>query len=134
MFIEAHKSGLALGLVFAAASCGGAAERGQPATPAQSAPAASGLAPEPENLPEAERALEQARNELEGGLPGGAKADREASGDERDCATACRAFASLKRAAAAVCRLAGPEGQPRCTRARNVVADGEQRVAGCGCG
>jgi hypothetical protein len=125
---------LALGLLFVAVSCGGAAERGQPAaTPVQSAPAAKGIAPEPESLPEAERALEQARSELEGGLAGGAKADREASGGERDCATACRAFASLKRAADAVCRLAGPDEQPRCARARGVVAEGERRVAGCGC-
>ena len=127
MLIEANRSGLLLGLLCVAVSCGGAAERGPAAAPVQS------IAPEPESLPEAERALEQAKGELEGGPAGGAKADQEASGAERDCATTCRAFASLKRAADAVCRLAGPGEQPRCARARSMVAEGERRVAGCGC-
>ena len=133
MLIEANRSGLALGLLLVAVSCGGTAERGPPATPVQSAPAPAAMAPEPESLPEAERALEQAKGELEGRPAGAAEADREASRAERDCATTCRAFASLKRAADAICRLAGPGEQPRCARARSTVAEGERRVAGCGC-
>jgi hypothetical protein len=48
------------------------------------------------------------------------------------CANACRAFASLERAAAAVCRLAG-DANERCSRARRVVADSEERVTTCRC-
>ena len=138
MLIEANRSGLALGLLLVTMSCGGAAGREQPATPQQSQPAAplqteAGIAPEPASLPEAERALERARSELEEASAGDAKADREASGGERNCATACRAFASLRRAADAICRLAGPGEQARCARARGTVTDSERRVAGCGC-
>lgn len=48
------------------------------------------------------------------------------------CASACRAFASLLRAADAVCRLETDQGG-RCTRAQKVVSDAERRVATCGC-
>jgi hypothetical protein len=51
---------------------------------------------------------------------------------ESPCETACRALASLERAAAAVCRLAG-EADARCTRAKQTVAESSRRVAACGC-
>jgi len=48
------------------------------------------------------------------------------------CASACRAFASLDRAAGAVCRLAG-ESDARCLRAKKSVKENAQRVASCSC-
>jgi len=51
---------------------------------------------------------------------------------ESSCSTACRAYASLGRAASAVCRLAG-EKDARCTHAHEVMADAERRVAVCAC-
>ncbi len=51
---------------------------------------------------------------------------------ESSCATACRAFASLERAATAVCRITG-EKDGRCSHAHAVVSDAKQRVAVCTC-
>jgi hypothetical protein len=64
----------------------------------------------------------------------GAAADEEASGDSvaNRCAVACRAFGSLRRAADAVCRLAG-EADARCKRAQGVVNQSRSRVSACSC-
>ncbi len=51
---------------------------------------------------------------------------------ESRCGTACKAFASLKRAADAVCRLAGDD-DARCDHARKLVDENGRRVAQCGC-
>jgi hypothetical protein len=48
------------------------------------------------------------------------------------CENACRAFASLTRAASAVCRLDG-EGGNHSNHARHVVSDSERRIASCTC-
>jgi len=48
------------------------------------------------------------------------------------CEEACRAFSSLSRAASAVCRLDG-NGGTHCSRAKQVLADAQQRVASCSC-
>jgi len=48
------------------------------------------------------------------------------------CDTACKAFSSLERASAAVCRLEA-DGGPRCQRARQIREDAARRVASCGC-
>lgn len=48
------------------------------------------------------------------------------------CDNACRAFASLSRAASAVCRLDGDNGA-HCTHAKRVLSDSQQRVASCAC-
>lgn len=48
------------------------------------------------------------------------------------CENACRAFSSLTRAANAVCRLDG-DGGTHCTRAKRVVADSQIRVSNCSC-
>jgi hypothetical protein len=48
------------------------------------------------------------------------------------CDNACRAFASLTRAASAVCRLDGDSGT-HCSHAKRVVSDSERRVANCTC-
>lgn len=59
-----------------------------------------------------------------------AKAEKKSA--ESSCATACRAFASLERAADAVCRITG-EKDGRCAHAHAVVSDAKQRVAVCTC-
>ncbi len=48
------------------------------------------------------------------------------------CQTACRALASMRRAADAVCRIAG-EGDARCAGAHRRVEAALARVAHCGC-
>jgi exonuclease VII small subunit len=48
------------------------------------------------------------------------------------CTVVCEAFASLERAAQAVCRLVG-DSDERCTRARQLVEDSRLRIAACGC-
>lgn len=49
-----------------------------------------------------------------------------------NCSTACRAMDSLRRAAAAICRLTS-EADPRCIDARATVTHQSRRVASCGC-
>ena len=142
-----------------------------PATPA-AAPAPQGLdqprSPESSakdeeftNLEAAERALNQAKSDLDrlalaeapvqvgraapaDGAPKTEKKDNTAhaasagagaaasSAPSALCDNACRAFASLSRAASAVCRLDG-DGGAHCSRAKKVVADSQQRVANCAC-
>jgi len=74
-------------------------------------------------------------------MAGGAAASRtkpaartSAAADDKEsrCDTACKAFASLKRAADAVCRLAGDD-DARCDHARKLVDENGRRVAQCGC-
>lgn len=104
------------------------------------------------SIDEAEAALEQAHEELArltAEAPRGAAKQRapaageatssgRTAGDEAKataaspCQATCRAFESLKRAALAVCRLAG-DASPRCTRAQRLVVESERRVEGCGC-
>jgi hypothetical protein len=54
-----------------------------------------------------------------------------AQGTDR-CANACRAFASLERAAAAICRLT-KDTDARCKRAQEIVKQNGARVAVCQC-
>jgi hypothetical protein len=127
-----------------------------PDAPVQAAPAApppaSTLAaePEPRTLDEAEALLEKARADLDrlalSGAPPGASANASAGAQaerseadaqpaakaQSPCPSACRAFASLGRAADAVCRL-DAEGGERCERARRIREDASRRVASCGC-
>lgn len=58
------------------------------------------------------------------------RADAEAAADP--CEVGCKAFASLMRAKAAVCRLDTPGGT-RCSRAENIAREAEVRVRSCGC-
>lgn len=67
----------------------------------------------------------------------GDRDDRERAADEGDvaptpCQTACRALASMRRAADAVCRIAG-DTDARCDGARKRVDAATTRVAHCGC-
>lgn len=52
---------------------------------------------------------------------------------QQDCREVCRAYGGLKRAADAVCRLAG-DGSERCGRAKKLVSENRLRVTPCGCG
>jgi hypothetical protein len=113
------------------------------------------------NLEAAERALNQAKSDLDrlaladapvqigraapaDGAPKAEKKDKSAhasagagaaaasSAPNALCDNACRAFASLSRAASAVCRLDG-DGGSHCSRAKKVVAESQQRVSSCAC-
>jgi hypothetical protein len=95
----------------------------------------SSLSDEPKTVAEAEARLAESEEEIQQLLKvnkgrGGA-ASPLSTGDAR-CAQACKAFFSLKRAADAVCRLAGDK-DARCTRARGVVKENEGRVQACSC-
>ena len=107
-------------------------------------------------LQQAEAALARAKAELEtalltdkakggeGAATGGPARRRAGRAEESEakasqapktvspCMNACRAFASLERAATAVCRLAG-DANERCSRARRVLAESEERVTACRC-
>jgi hypothetical protein len=89
------------------------------------------------SVDEAEKALDRAKGDLDALLGGAARgglgtnATPLASGDPR-CPEACKAMSSLRRAADAVCRLAGPN-DARCSRAKEIVGDSEKRVAACKC-
>lgn len=91
------------------------------------------------SVEDAERELERARRELVSVVSD--KKNREPKASEQpaplangdsECGNACKAFASLRRAANGVCRLTN-EGDARCVRARSVVKENETRVAACGC-
>jgi hypothetical protein len=90
---------------------------------------------EPSTLAEAEAEFALAQRELEGALvafgDGADKAQRNAAGTPA-CDNTCRAFASLSRAAAAVCRLDAPNGA-RCANANQAVGRARSRVASCAC-
>lgn len=51
---------------------------------------------------------------------------------ESPCARACRAFASMERAVAAVCRLAG-DADAKCTSAKKILDENMVRVKACAC-
>lgn len=111
------------------------------------------------DLEAAERALNQAKSDLDrlalaepvrpvgrAGSADGASASRAEKKDAKRpapsaapasnapnvCESACRAFASLSRAARAVCRLDGDSGA-HCTHAKRVVSDSQSRVSSCAC-
>jgi hypothetical protein len=142
------------------AGCGGAAAPSTPQTPEPAAEApAEAEAPSSasekqgadfESLDQAESALQQAQAELDAfSAPAAATpSSGEAEADEARasraapaaaggagpsrCTTACQAFASLERAARAVCRIAG-DSDARCARGKSAVDSYRSRVAACGC-
>ena len=79
----------------------------------------------------AEAEFARVERELDG-LWGGA--DKPEAKDDRAnrCETSCKAFLSLERAAAAICRLAGDADQ-RCAGAKKTVEKNRQRIAECAC-
>lgn len=112
------------------------------------------------NLEAAERALNQAKSDLDRlalaepmkAIGRAGSADSASRAEKKDakhpapsaagaapagnapgvCENACRAFASLSRAANAVCRMDGDNGA-HCTRAKRMVSDSQSRVASCAC-
>ncbi|MCU0692361.1 MAG: hypothetical protein MUF54_13255 [Polyangiaceae bacterium] len=58
--------------------------------------------------------------------------EMEAAPTASPCTIACRALASMRRAAEGICRLTGEE-QARCVRARERVARADQQAANSGC-
>ncbi len=91
-----------------------------------------------DSLEDADALLGSSRQLLDGLFGKEKKRQRAADGpsaltaDADDCATACKAFASLRRAADAICRIAGEE-TARCGKAREVVAMAEEQIAACAC-
>lgn len=49
-----------------------------------------------------------------------------------DCSTMCRALASMRRAADAICRIDGEASEP-CRRARSRAAEAARKIAAAGC-
>lgn len=92
------------------------------------APPAPAEAPAPEApAPEADEAAPPRAADKEPPAPGKERA-------ESGCVVACRAFASMKRAADGICEIAG-ESDARCTQARKRVGDAAEllKKAGCAC-
>jgi hypothetical protein len=134
------------------AACGGGAESGGAKAPREVQDQDQDK--EPASVEEARAQLDRARAQLEtqpaapmhveAGQPttsgGGGGATQPQTNPqtqpppqvESDCARMCRAFASMQRAQAALCRMAG-EDDPQCVDAKKVVADSAQRVARCAC-
>ncbi len=71
----------------------------------------------PGSIDEAQDELYRARSEIE---------------QASECQQLCRAFASMRRAQAALCALTGDD-DPRCALAKQTVAENAKRVAKCGC-
>ncbi|HEX3775941.1 MAG TPA: hypothetical protein VHV51_15825 [Polyangiaceae bacterium] len=114
----------------------------------------SALDSEFSSLAEAEHALNQAKSDLDRLALAEPELGRSANGAEKkaahraassaggaaapaaaapsQCDNACRAFASLTRAANAVCRMDG-DGGSHCSRAKKIVNDSALRVAACTC-
>lgn len=138
------------------AACGGA-DSAAPRSP--SGAAAPESEPEPTTIEEAQAQIERARAALEGSrddaktaepeaapAPADAAAERppkasrreaegaaSGSGADKDaCSAPCRALASMRRAATALCRMTG-DADKRCVAARQTVADSESRLPSCRC-
>ncbi|WP_394845738.1 hypothetical protein LZC95_53000 [Pendulispora brunnea] len=104
------------------ADAAGASAPRAPAAPPQQPQAERAPAPAPPPAPasksmESKSAVQQYRAE-------------EAVSDP--CADSCRALASMRRAVAAICRIAG-NADARCTDAKATLASSEQRVSTCRC-
>jgi hypothetical protein len=98
-------------LLVVLASCGG---------PEKSSESPSNMHREtelPGTIDEAQDELYRARSEIE---------------QSNQCEQLCRAFASMKRAQAAICVLTG-EDDPRCALAKQTVEENAKRVAKCSC-
>jgi hypothetical protein len=81
----------------------------------------------------AEAEFARVEQQLDGLWAGAEKPDKKAESDPlAACDTSCKAFLSLERAAAAICRLAG-EADARCMQARKSVERNRQRIAECAC-
>jgi hypothetical protein len=97
-----------------------------PTQPAQPMP--GGLVPQPSNPDQAQADLTRAEQELEADLGGTGPAELGVT----KCQRLCRSLASMRRAVASVCELAG-ESDDRCEGARDRLRNNERRVAEAGC-
>jgi hypothetical protein len=138
---------LAAGLLAAfSAGCGGAstASKSAPEAPAGSAPAPSeAAAPESgeseltraeRDLDDADARLSSSASEADASMEEGAgyQSAGPSPGAGMRCTTVCKAYASLLRARAAICRIDGELG-PRCERANFTVERHENTRAACDC-
>lgn len=137
---------LALSLACASSGCASSARKSAPASEAP-APQAS---PAPQSvqtlgneseLTRAERELDDAdarlaseATEAGAGISDDAEYESGAPspGSASRCSAVCKAYASLLRARAAICRIDGKEG-PRCERANFTVERHEHSRAACDC-
>lgn len=140
-------------LALFASACGGAA----PAAQAPAAPSStSGAGDEAyASVDAAEQGLRRAEADLRSAIGGPSAGDvagapprsapapaaepagpppaREAQAEEAaPCATACRAFTSMTKAAETICRLAGA-GDDRCAKAQRTVDDARSSLRTCVC-
>lgn len=81
-------------------------------------------------IEEAEEEIQASTGTLDK-LLGGDQATALSSGGD-GCTRACNAFRSLRRAADALCELAG-EDDARCSSARGKVSDNQSRISNAGC-
>lgn len=128
----------------------GYAEAPGPAPGPSPTPPPGNILPKPEDqtfasLEDAQKALDKAKEELAAyaplekkkasdtppAKPRSPRATALAEGDPR-CESACKAFASLERAAKGVCRLT-KDDDARCVRAKEIVEENRTRVAACKC-
>jgi hypothetical protein len=128
------------------AACGGADHapaRSGGAPPREEAPPA-----EPKTVEEAQRQIAQAVDELNGRYELKASESKTAPAAEpsptdrpsqynsdamtNQCASPCRALASMKRAVEALCRMTG-ESDTKCVDARKTLADNVGKTASCKC-
>lgn len=83
--------------------------------------------------PKAEKKESVARDSRAGSAaPASERPETEGETRESDCALACRAFASMRRAAERICSLTG-EADARCSRARSRVDEATRRIARAEC-
>lgn len=108
-----------LGRVLGSAPAGGFGAYGQPAAPA--APPAAAEAPPPPPAPEAQAPVTMSAPEQ------ASEAEEQDRAATDPCAVACKALASMERAATYLCDLAG-DTDARCTNARARVHGAGERV------
>jgi hypothetical protein len=106
-----------------------AAPAGNAGPPAAAAPSAAPGAPSLKASPSPEDiTADRAQSS-----PSDAREKEEAAPSPKDrCEMPCRAFASMKRAGEAICRLDAPDGA-HCTQAKQRLAAARGRVSSCGC-
>jgi len=88
---------------------------------------------EPTTIEAAEAEFARVERELDGLWAAAEKPEAKAKDDLAiRCETSCKAFLSLERAAAAICRIAG-DADSRCAAAQKTVEKNRQRISECAC-
>ena len=128
------------------AACGGADYA--PAKSGTAPPREEAPPPEPKTVEEAQKQIAQAADELNGRYalkasesktppaaepsPSGGSSQYNNDSMSNQCASPCRALASMKRAVEALCRMTG-ESDTKCVDARKTLADNVDKTASCKC-